>query len=535
VKPFDDTGAFRLRADGDGLRRLAVRGAGATVLSKTVAFVLQMIATVVLARLLTPRDFGLVIMVTTFSLLLMNCGLNGFTEAVLQHDEIDHGLASNLFWINTGLGLALTIGFAGAGPLLARFYGEPRVAAVATAVAATIVFTCLSVQHLALLKRAMCFVDVAANDIAARAVSVAVSILLAWMGWGYWAMVAGTVALPFATMVGAWMLCRWLPGRPRRRPETLTMVRFAMNTYGRFVLDYFTRNLDNLLVGWRFGPQPLGFYKKAYDLFVLPANQLSAPLTSVAVSALSRVNRDSTQHGRYFLGALSALAFVGMGLGADLSLVGKDVILVLLGPGWEESGRLFTFFGPGIGIMLVYGTHGWIHLSIGRADRWLRWAVVEFMVTGLFFVVGLHWGLAGVAVGWVLSFWTLTVPALWYAGRPARLGIAPLIGVVWKYALASALAGGTSAIIIWTSPLWEGASGPTETIGRIAVTSILFGTLYLGAVMLLHGGGEPIRQLARLVRDMAGPAGPRRARSSHPRVPAREEESPLLMTREGHP
>src|SRR5206468_11003160 len=98
VKPFDESGAFRPTADGDGLRRLAVRGAGVTVLSQSLGFAIQMIATVILARLLTPADFGLVIMVTTFSLLLMNFGLNGFTEAVLQREAIDHALASHLFW-----------------------------------------------------------------------------------------------------------------------------------------------------------------------------------------------------------------------------------------------------------------------------------------------------------------------------------------------------------------------------------------------------------------------------------------------------
>src|SRR5438094_343345 len=329
VKPFDESGAFRLTADGDGLRRLAVRGAGVTVLSQSLGFAIQMIATVILARLLTPGDFGLVTMVTTFSLLLMNFGLNGFTEAVLQREEIDHALASNLFWINVGLGFLLTIGFAAAGPLLARFYGDLRVAAVAVAMSVTIFFTCLSVQHLALLKRDMRFSVVSANDILARAVSVAVSILLAQMGWGYW--------------------------------------------------------------------------------------------------------------------ALSTLAFVGMGLGAGLTLTGKDLVLLLLGPGWEESGRIFTFFAPGIGIMLLYYTHGWIHLSIGRADRWFRWSVVEFAVTGLLFLLGLPWGPVGIAVAWVVSFWILTIPALWYAGRPARLGIAPVIGAVWKYALASALAGCAAA------------------------------------------------------------------------------------------
>src|SRR5439155_241988 len=363
VKPFDENGAFRPAAGGDGLRRLAVRGAGVTVLSHSLQFAIQMIATVVLARLLTPADFGLVTMVSTFSLLFLNLGLNGFTEAILQREEINHALVSNLFWINTGMGLLLTIGFAGAAPLLARFYGDPRVASVTVAIALTILFTSVSVQHQALLMRAMRFSDVAANGVVARGVSVTLSIFLALMGWGYWALVAGAVASPLATSAGAWTLCRWVPGPPRRAVGTSSMVRFAMNTYGRFITSYFTRNMDNLLIGWRFGPESLGFYKKAYDLF------------------------------------------------------------------------------------------------IGRADRSLSWGVVKCTVTGSLFLLGLRWGPVGVAVACVTSFSVLTIPALWYAGRPAPLDIASIIAAVWKYVLASALAGGASAMIIWEIPSFAVPSG----------------------------------------------------------------------------
>src|SRR5712692_7868949 len=131
LKPFSANGEFRPSTDGDGLRRRAVRGAGVTVFSGGLALGIQIIATLVLARMLSPGDFGLVTMVTTFSLLLANFGLNGFTEAVLQKEVIDHFLVSNLFWINAGLSLFLALGFAAAGTLLARFYGDPRVAHVA--------------------------------------------------------------------------------------------------------------------------------------------------------------------------------------------------------------------------------------------------------------------------------------------------------------------------------------------------------------------------------------------------------------------
>lgn len=503
MKPFDSTGAFRPIGTGGGaLRRLAVRGAGATVVSQGVSLAVQLIATVVLARILTPADFGVVTMVLTFSLLVMNFGLNGFTEAVLQRDKIDEALISNLFWINVGAGLLLTLGFAAAGSLLAQFYHDRLVARVAAGISPTIFLTSLSVQHLALLKRAMRFSVVSLNDVLARAASVAVSVLLALAGWGYWALVAGNIAAPLSTSIGAWLLCRWKPGLPRRAEGTGSMVRFAMHVYGRFSFNYFSRNTDNALVGWRFDAQSLGFYKKAYDLFALPMGLLVSNLTSVAVTALSRLNGDPALYRRYFFRALAVVAFVAMGLAGDLTLVGKYVIRVLLGPGWEPAGRIFAFFGPGIGVMLLYGTTGWIHLSIGRPDRWFRWGFIEFAATVLLFVVGLHWGPAGVAMAWTVSFWILIIPAFWYAGKPIGLGVAPVIFVAWKYVLASVLAAYACLVIIQRMPPFTRMSNSLGSFVQIVVVSVLFGALYLGAVILLHRGCAPLYEFTGVLREM---------------------------------
>jgi polysaccharide transporter, PST family len=502
VRPFDERGAFRIPTDSGPLRRVAVRGAGVTALSQTTAFGLQMIATVILARILTPADFGLVAIVTTFSLLLMNVGYNGVSEAVIQETEMDHALASNLFWINIGIGLLLTLAFAWAGSLLARSYGDARIAPVAIALSATIFLMSLSVLHLALLKRGLQFSVVSANDVVARALSVVVSIGLGLAAWGYWALVAGAIMVPLATCVGAWGRCQWIPGLPRRRAGTGAAVHFAINTYGHFAVNYCTRNLDNFLVGWFFGPQALGFYKKAYDLSVLPVGQLSDPLHTVAMPVLSRLSGDSERHHRYVLRALSTLAFIGMGLGAALALIGKDLIFVLLGPRWEESGKIFTFFAPGLGAMLLYLTYGWIHLSIGRADRLFRWALIEFIVIGLLFVLGLPWGPAGVAIAWVVSCWVLMIPALWYAGRPVHLGIAPVLGVVWRYVMASAVAGFTSAQLVHRIPSLLAAPGVFGAIERSVTACMVFTALYLGAVVLVHGGFAPLHQIASFLPDI---------------------------------
>lgn len=504
MRPFDAAGMLRQAVPNEGprLRRLAIRGVAATLLSGSLGLAIQIGSAVVLARLLTPGDFGLVAMVTTFSMLFMNFGLNGFTEAIVQREEINHGLASNLFWINVIGATVLAIGFAAAGLLLARLFSEPRLVAIAGWMALTIWLIGLSVIHLALLKRTMRFSLVSANDMFARALSVIVSISLALAGWGYWALVAGAITLAASTCIGGWILCRWTPGLPRRVEGTGSLVRYAVHTYGRFSTGYFTNNLDNFLVGWRLGPAQLGFYKKAYDLFVLPSNQLATGLTIVAVSALSRLRRDVVQYKRYLLSALGIMAFIGMGISGDLTLVGRDLVLVLLGPKWGESGRLFTIFAPGIGFMLLYGTSGWIYLSLGDADRSFRWGFVDMTVMTASLFVGLHWHTVGIATGWVVSYYLITLPALWYAGKPIQLGILSVIAVIWKYIAASLTAGIVAFLILRAVPSFTAAPGALWAAVRLFFVTLLFLLLYFGGVVVLYRGFAPLRQVAGVLREM---------------------------------
>jgi PST family polysaccharide transporter len=503
MNPFDDSGAFRPIAEISGLRRLAVRSAGATVSANGISLVFQVISTVALARLLTPEDFGVVTMVTTFSLLLVSFGGNGFTEAVIQCNEIDRQTASNLFWLNLGAGLALAAAFAVCGVPMARLFRNPLVANIAIAMSSAIVIPSFSVVHLALLKRSMRFTAVSANEVVARAAYTVVAILLASIGWGYWALVAGIAASALSTTLGAWWLCRWLPCSPRRTGRTKPLVRFAASVYVRFAIGYFRQNADNLLVGWQFNAVALGFYKKAFDLFAFSANQLTAPLHNVALATLSRLNQDPERFRRYLVNSLGMIAFVGMGVGTELTLVGKDVVRLVLGPQWAEAGRIFVFFGPGIGIMLINSTVGWIHLATGRPNRWLRWTILEFIVTALLFGIGLHWGPEGVAIAWSVAFWILLLPSFWYAGRPIGFGVTSFIGTVWKYSVASLIAGFVTIAVIRGFSLPSVPATAGFTLSRITAISAVFLTLYLGAVILLHRGYAPLRQLVSILVELA--------------------------------
>ena len=502
MRPFQSDGVFHPIAAGSELRRNAIRGALATVTGSAGNFVVGIGIVVILARLLTPADFGIVTMVTTFSLLVRSFGLNGFTELIMQRDEITDSLASNLFWINLGIGAILTLAFASSGQLLAKLFHNGPVARVAQGMSLTIVIACAGYIHTGLLQRAMHFRTTAIVNFLGQVSQFVVSVVLAMLGWHYWALVWGSVAQTATVTAGSWLACRWKPSRPGRVAGTGLGLRFAMNVYFHFAFWYMTRNADNFLVGWRFGDRALGFYKKAYDLFVLPQTQLMSPMSAVVVSTLSRVNHDREQYQRYLLRAISVLALVGMGIGADFALEGSDIIRFLLGPGWEEAGRIFTLFGPGIGVMLVHYTHGWIHLSIGRPERWFRWGVIEFVCTAILFLVGLHWGPSGVALAWTVSYFLLMFPGFWYAGRPIGLGIGPLFAVIWKFFAASVAAGLATALIVKVTPLFWLLSGTVGALGRIVSVSLVFLALYLAGVIVLHRGLKPITETMGLAREM---------------------------------
>jgi hypothetical protein len=152
--------------------------------------------------------------------------------------------------------------------------------------------------------------------------------------------------------------------------------------------------------------------------------------------------------------------------------------------------------------MFIYRISGWLHLSRGTANRFFRWALIELAVLASLFVLALPWGPVGIGMVWGASCWILTIPAVLYAPRPPQLKLASMVEVVWRYTLSSALAGGACAAALHWFPWHIAAPGAAGALARIVVTSSLFSVLYLGAIVLLHGGWTPLREMAGLVRDM---------------------------------
>ena len=367
------------------------RGGAVTIASQGFKFVASIAATVVLARLLRPADYGLVGMVavvTGFVTMFKDLGLSA---ATVQREEITHAQVSTLFWVNVALSVGVAALTAAIAPAVAWFYGEPRLTAITLAYCVGFLFGGLTVQHEALLRRQMRFGVLALAEVAALLASIVVTVLLAWYGAGYWSLVGGHLALSLVYMIGAWAACGWMPGAPERGSDVRSMLAFGGNLTGFSIVNYFARNLDNLLIGRFWGSQQLGLYAKAYQLLLLPIDQINSPFTTVAVPALSRLNDAPERYRRAYLRILEKVAMLTMPGIAFMVAVSDWVVLIVLGPQWTEAGRIFAVLGVAALVQPITNTTGWLFITQGRARHMLQWGFVGGTISSSI-VVGLHGG-----------------------------------------------------------------------------------------------------------------------------------------------
>jgi len=485
-----------------GLKKRAVRGAGALVLSTMSSHLIRMISIIILARLITPDDFGLVAMVTSISGFLLIFSRLGLTDATVQHPEINHKQISTLFWINAAFGIALMLLLMGISPFIAWLYGKPELILITIVLSVSFIFPGIRTQHMALLKRNMQFYKHAANEIVGTIISVIVAVIAGLLGLGYWALIARRLAYQIAATIGAWILCKWRPGAFAFGTGVRPMLKFGMNILGNYTVNYLSRSLDKALVGWQNGAQALGYYSNAYNLFAAPVTQLTMPLTNVAVSTLSRLYDEPEKYRRYYLKALSMLAFIGMPMSGFLTFMSHDVILLLLGPQWTNAAEIFSIFGFGIGIQILYSTHGWLHVSLGRTDRWFRWGIFASIITIVSFLIGLPFGPLGIAIAYTAVFHILIGPGLWYAGKQINLKLHSVFSAIWKYYLSAVGSGLLCWYILYSLSPTSNIFAELNIIIRLSSSFILCVSLYLILIIALHQNTKPISQFIRLLRDM---------------------------------
>jgi PST family polysaccharide transporter len=484
------------QADAEGrvgdLKQKTTRGALVSTGALGLTLVMRTGSMMILSRLLLKEDFGLVNMVTAFTGFLSLFRDAGLSMATVQRDFVSEGQRATLFWANLAVGAALAVASVLAAPVLATFYGQPKLLWVTAALGASFLFYGASAQHRAMLQRAMRFGTLALVDISSLVVSTAVGIGLAWAGWGPWALVAMTVALPAATVVGVWLPTRWIPGPPRRGTGVRSMLWFGGTVTLNTVIMYLAYNADKVLLGRFFGVEALGVYGRAYQLVNLPTESLNSTIGTVGFPALSRMQNDPQRLRTYFLKGYSLFLSVVMPITVGCALFAEDIVRVFLGAKWSDAAVVFRLLAPTILAFALINPLAWLMLASGHALRSLKIAFVIAPLIIASYVLGLRGGPQGVALAFSAVMVLLAPLVAGWAKRGTLVTTMDILRAIAPAAL-SVLLGALGAFLA------RGLIGRIElTFPRLVVeSSVLFG---IYGLVLLFGMGQKAVYLG-LLRD----------------------------------
>ena len=458
--------------------RAVVMGTRWLVASQVATQLTRLAVSVVLARLLEPTHFGLLAVAVVVVTFLDIFKVLGTGVAVIQRPVVTDELLNTVFVANVGIGVVATATLVLAAPGLAGLLDDPEATSVLRAISpAVLLSSCGHVQQ-ALLRRAMSFRRLAGIMLASAVVSSAVSVFLAVMGAGVWALVAGTLASSVLTLALAWSSSAWRPGWHFRWGEFRDVVRFGINVSLADLLEFLVFHFDKVLVARYVGARGLGFYSLAQRLLMYPVFTLTSALTEVLFPALARHQDDDAGLSRGFLRACAGIALVTFPMTIGMAVVARPLVLAVLGPKWDEVVPLVWILAPVGGVQSVSLIAITIFLAKGRSDLLLRWGVMSAALVMVGYVVGVRWGLVGISAAYAVVVVALTYPAFAIAFGVIGLRFGALVAVLRTCLVAT----GAMAVVVAAVRVSAERLG-LEPLPVLSV-SVLSGVAVYGGIIL---------------------------------------------------
>lgn len=465
----------------DHVKRQSVRGGAAVVLGRGAGMALQIGTTLILARLLSPTDYGLQAMVLS---LVNLCSLfqdAGLSSATIQRRTLTEDQVSTVFWINVGLGALLTLLVAAAGPLLAGFYKDSRLVWLTVASASVFLINSLNFQHRSMLNRAMRYTANAKIDILSASIGSVIAIVMAALGFGYWALICQNISIPFLCTIAAWIAMPWVPGKPRWTPEIRSLLRFGGTISLNSLVVYIAYNAEKILLGRYWGAAPLGLYGRAYQLSSLPVQNVTDSFGAVAFPTLSRLQQDPPRLLRAYLKAHSLVVTLTVPAVIACALFADEVVRIMLGTKWSGAVPILRLLSPAMLVFALMNPMSWLLRATGRVRRSLNIAFFLAPVVILAVFVGVHYGPVGVAIGYSIAMLLLYVPLIAWAKHGTGVTALDYWDCIKRPLLAGAaggIAGGGIKLALMNSL-------PPFPVFAIGLT--IFSTVYAGLLLFVMG------------------------------------------------
>jgi O-antigen/teichoic acid export membrane protein len=409
------------------LRQVTIAGLGWSGVARAGQQALDLGFLVCLARLLRPDDFGLVAIVLMFAQFAQLFADLGFGAAVVHHRGLEPRHLSSVFWLNVAGGALLAAIMAAGSPFLASWYGDPRLLGLGVATSSSFLLASVAVVQQSWLNRAMRFREVATIEVGAVMVAGFASVAAALAGWGVWSLVIRLLVFLATRAALLWTVSDWQPEFSFEVRSLRDLAWFSGNLLGFNVVNYWIRNFDYLLISKVVGSAGLGVYSWAYRIMLLPTAQVTQVVQQVMFPALSQIQDDRGRVKRVYLDMAGVVGLTTIPFAAGVFVVARRLILVALGTRWSEVAPILQILCFVAIKQPVGSITGVLFQSQGRTDLMLRWGLLAGACNITGFLVGIRWGITGVAVAYAVVSYLLWYPSIVIPGKLVDLGFGELL------------------------------------------------------------------------------------------------------------
>ena len=382
-----------------------------TAAAKYSGIIISLVVSAILARLLPPEDFGTIAVAMVFIVFFSIFSDMGISSAIIQKRDLTKDEHDAIFTFTVYVSLILSVGFFASSWLIARIYDTPQLTPICQILSLNILFATITIVPNGLLLREKMFKYIGIRTLSVQFVLAIVSIIAALSGAGIYALLIN----PVGSSILVFFLSYWKFPLHLYKGNCLHAIRkiasYSAYTFGFSLINYFTRNLDKLMIGKVFGMSPLGYYEKSYRLMLLPVQNLTHVITPVLHPALADYQNDLKNQTYKYLRLIRILAIIGFPISAYLYFSARELILLIFGNQWEPAVPVFKILALTVGLQICGSTSGSFYQAANKTKGlfYLGTANTIVNVSGLLIGIYVLKSIEGVAWMWVatmfIGFW----------------------------------------------------------------------------------------------------------------------------------
>ena len=385
------------------LKQKTIKGLFWSFFSQGGRQISQFIITIILARALTPRDFGLVGMVVVLTNFFIYIGDLGFDKALIQKQDVTETQLSSVFWINVILAFSITTILIILAPAISHLYRDHLIAPILAVISLCIVFNSFGIIQRTILTKKLDFKALAMRNVLPVIIAGIVAIFLAYSEFGVWSLVFQLLTLTLSDTIFVWIVSGWRPKFIFRISSIENLFSFSFNMMGSGIVQYMSRNADYFLIGIFLGPTALGYYTLAYKLMMIPLQFMSQAINSVIFPVFSMIKEHISKIRESYIEMVKAIAFIIMPIMSGLFILASEFVLTLYGKEWEPAILLVRILCFVAILQSICALEEPVTLSQGKARLHFKLVLTNTLLIVLSVAVGLRWGIYGVAVAYFVQ------------------------------------------------------------------------------------------------------------------------------------